>query len=118
MDRGSTVNLRSIKTFNEIELKKNNIQTCGQYNIRSSTDTVQNCILGSIDLNMHRLMSDVNVNFANFAKSKCKFLVAAESVILDRIWLGIPFLKDHSIKMHFNKSNCKIMGSFQTEKGF
>ena len=85
MDSGSMVNLRSIKTFNEIELKKNNIQTCGQYNIRSSTDTVQNCILGSIDLNMHRLMSDVNVNFANFAKSKCKFLVAAESVILDRI---------------------------------
>ena len=115
MDSGSTVNLRSIKTFNEIGLNKNNIQTCGQYNIRSSTDTIQNCILGSIDFNMHILMSDVNVNSA---KSKCKFLVAAESMILDRIWLGIPFLKDHSIKMHFNKSNCKIMGSFQTEKGF
>ena len=54
----------------------------------------------------------------NFAKSKCKFLVADESVILDRILLGIAFLKDHCIKIHFNKSNCKIMGNFKTEQGY
>ena len=47
LDSGSMVNLLSIKTFNEIGLNKTNIQTCGKYNIKSITDTVQNCILGT-----------------------------------------------------------------------
>ena len=98
LDSGSLVNLLSIQTCNAIGLHKTNIQSCGKYNIKSSTDTVKDCILGSINVNIQLLLSDENVNISNFSKSKCKFLVADESVILDRILLGIPFLKEHCIK--------------------
>ena len=112
------VNLLSIKTLGQIGLNRDSIQNCGRYNIRSSTDTVENCIIGTIEVNMHILLTDRNVKFSNFAKEKCKFLVASENVNLDRILLGIPFLKDHNIKMHFHKNHCKILGTFRTEQGF
>ena len=64
------------------------------------------------------LKADENNNINNFCKSKCNFLVADESIVLERILLGIPFLQQHSVRMHFNKNNCKMLGNFQTEQGY
>ena len=95
------------------------IQSCGKYNIKSSTDTVINCIKGTINVNMQLLLkNDENVKIFNFRKSTVKFLVADESVTLDRLLLGIPFLKEHCVKMHLNKNNCKMLGNFKTEQGY
>ena len=104
------VNLLSIKTLGQIGLNRDSLKNCGQYNIRSSTDTVENCIIGTIELGMHILLADGNVNFSNFVKVKCKFLVASENVHLDRILLGIPFLKDHNIKCIFTKAIARYWG--------
>ena len=56
LDSGSLVNLLSIQTCNAIGLHKTNIQSCGKYNIKSSTDTVKDCILGSINVNIPLLL--------------------------------------------------------------
>ena len=44
--------------------------------------------------------------------------MANECVTLDRILLGTPFLRNHNIKLFFDKNSCKIMGNFITENGY
>ena len=53
LDSGSQVNVVSINKLKAIGLNENNIQSCQKYNLKSSTETTNYCILGTINVNMH-----------------------------------------------------------------
>ena len=112
------MNLLSIKSLQAIGLNEKNKQKCGQFNIKSSTDTKTYCIIGTINVNLQLLLKNAeSEKISNFAKTTVQFLVAGPSVILDRILLGIPFLTNHSVKLHFNKNNCKFLEIVKQREG-
>ena len=101
-----------------IGLSADKINRSPRYNIKSSTETVQHCILGEIEIKLDLLMqSDIN-KISNFCRTKETFLVAAKSIKLEKIIFGTPILKKHNVKLHFAKFGRNISGSFKTEQGF
>ena len=118
LDSGSQVTLISVCKLREIGLKEDKITSCQRYNIKSSTDLVEDCILGEISISVNLLMQQDQNQVGNVCKSKVTFLVGNQDVQLDRIILGIPFLNKHNIRLHFNATNCKVTGSFKNEQGF
>ena len=113
IDSGSEVNLIPVDKLQGIGLSTTKINSSQRYNIKSSTQTVEDCILGEIDILMQNNIDKIS----NFCRTTETFLVATKEIKLEKIIFGTPFLKKHNIKLHFNQSGCKISGSFKTEQG-
>ena len=93
IDSGSEVNLVSVEELGVIGLSTDKINRSQRYNIKSSTETVQDCILGEIEIKLDLLIqNDIN-KISNFCRTKETFLVAAKSIKLEKIILGTPWLK-------------------------
>ena len=117
VDSGSETNLISSTMLEEIGLNINKLERTEQYNIKSSTEEVKNCILGRIQINMDLLLRSEDGNINNFARTKINFLVSSPEVELTKIILGTPFLSLNDMKMYFNMTSCKLTGNFITESG-
>ena len=53
IDSGSEVNLISVEELGIIGLSTDKINRSQRYNIKSSTETVQDCILGEIEIRLN-----------------------------------------------------------------
>ena len=103
----------------EIGLSTSQIAITDQYNIKSSTEEVKNCILGKIEIKLELLLQSKDQLISNFARTKEQFLVAGPGVKLGKIILGtVPFLGRHNMKLNFNPNSCRVSGSFLTETGY
>ena len=99
----------------EIGLSTSQIAKTDQYNIKSSTEEVKNCILGKIEIQLELLLQSKDQLISNFARTKEQFLVAGPEVKLSKIILGTPFLGRHNMKLNFKPNSCRVSGSFLTE---
>ena len=74
-----------------------NLSPCGQFNLRGSTGTIENCFIGSIQVKLFLEAED-----GRFYHENVKFYVARESLELPSI-LRIDFLKLTKCNLSFNK---------------
>ena len=118
VDSGSETNLISSQMLQEIGLSTSQIAITDQYNIKSSTEEVKNCILGKIEIKLELLLQSKDQLISNFARTKEQFLVAGPEVKFSKIILGNPFLGRHNMKLNFNPNSCRVSGSFLTETGY
>ena len=115
-DSGSQGNIISLQQYLDLGFKEENIQRCEEYNIRSSSELVKNCIRGKVNLDMFCLMQKVN-DYSEFGKTRVQFLVANNNINLGRLILGVPYLDKNKVKLHFGNGNCSIKCILRTEQG-
>ena len=97
-DSGSQGNIISLATYLKLGFDKNKIRKCESFNIKSSTETVENAIEGKVQLDLLFLLQSKG-SHSNFGKTTVQFLVAGEKVTLViRLILGVPFLYDNQVK--------------------
>ena len=116
-DTGSEVNLISISTLRHCNINLSTIQPSKHFSISSSTNLVEDCILGQIKLKMFFMR---NNNNNELVKGTVNFLIASEKISLDKIILGFPFLNDHQVNLSFPggfSGNPRVSGIFSTEQG-
>ena len=104
-------------TYLKLGFDKNKIQKCESFNIKSSTEIVENAIEGKVQLNLLFVLQSKGSHL-NFGKTKVQFLVAGEKVKLGRLILGMPFLDDNHVKMNFGHQGCSIKAFLQTENDY
>ena len=97
---------------------ENQIQPSESYNIRSSTETVENAIIGKVKIKMFCLIKTGNdSNCGEFGRIQIEFLVADEKINLEKVILGIPFMSQTDARLHFHKNNCAIRCTLSTKFG-
>ena len=97
MDCGSDSSILSYKDFKRFRLFERKLSLCGQFNLRGSTGTVQNCFIGPIQVKLFLQAED-----GRFYHENVKISVARESLELPSI-LGIDFLKMTKCIISFNE---------------
>ena len=97
LDCGSDSSILSYKDFKRFRLFERKLSLCGQFNLRGSTGTVQNCFIGPIQVKLFLQAED-----GRFYHENVKISVARESLELPSI-LGIDFLKLTKCNLSFNK---------------
>ena len=118
MDSGAQACIIGHRQLIELGFSEDQIQPSESFNIRSSTETVENCIKGKIKLKLYCLLKmEEYSNCGQFGKSTVEFLVADDKIHLQKIILGIPYLNQINAKMHFNKNICSIKCTVPTETG-
>ena len=111
-------NIIGLQQLKALGFSKEEIQPCESYNIRSSTEVVQNCICGKVKIKLFCLLDECNGSCSEFGKATVEFLIADDKVHLQKIILGVPFLYQINAKLHFHKHNkCVIKCSIPTKNG-
>ena len=88
------------------------------YNIRSSTEMVEDCIRGSIKIKTFCLLkSDDKSDYSQFGKISVDFLVAHDKINLNKIILGIPFMHQTNTRLHFHNNRCAMKCILSTKFG-
>ena len=64
-DSGSQANILSLQQFLDLGFAEETIQKCENFNIRSSTELVENCIRGKVTLDMYCLLQPINIQQSN-----------------------------------------------------
>ena len=116
-DSGSQGNIIAMVTVLKLGFDKNKIQKCESFNIKSSTETVENAIEGKVQLDLLFLLQSKG-SHSNFGKATVQFLVAGEKVTMGRLILGVPFMDDNQVKMNFGHQGCSIKAFLQTENDY
>jgi hypothetical protein len=92
------------------------IQPSESYNIRSSTEMVENCIKGKVKIKMYCLLKkDNDSDCGQFGSTNVEFLVADDKINLQKVILGVPFMNQTLAKLHFHKNSCSIKCTLTTE---
>ena len=117
-DTGAQACIIGHKQLLELGFTENQIRPSESYNIRSSTEMVENAIKGKVKIKMFCLLKrDIDSNCGQFGRISIEFLVADDKINLQKVILGVPFMNQTSAKMHFHKNNCAIKCTLTTESG-
>ena len=118
LDSGAQANLIGLQQLIDLGYDEKNIIHTEKFNLRSSSELVEDCILGKIKLKMFVLLkSNQNSQQLEFAYTKLTLLVASNEIKLNKLILGIPYLQATNTRMHFLKSKIKAKSILTTKSG-
>merc|ERR1712030_15945 len=119
LDTGAQASLISYNCLKEFGFKRRDIKKTGAtLNIESSTGLVKDAILGVITIKLFIMKRKLCIeNSREFGSTKITFLVAAPEVKLNRIILGVPWMKAArtEILLAENKVRARLVHSNNTE---
>merc|ERR1712030_74304 len=119
LDTGAQASLISYNCLKEFGFKRRDIKKTGAtLNIESSTGLVKDAILRVITIKLFIMKRKLNTeNSREFGSTKVTFLVAAPEVNLNRIILGVPWLRAARTKIMLaeDKVRARLVHSNSTE---
>ena len=119
LDTGAQASLIGYNCLKEFGYKNRDIKKTGAtLNIESTTGLVKNAILGTITIQIYIMLRRRNTeNSREFGRTKVTFLVASPEVNLNRIILGVPWLRAARTKIELAKDQvrARLLHSNSTE---
>ena len=105
IDTGAQMSIVGYAQLIKMGFTDNQIKPSETYNIRSSTEMVEDCIRGSIKIKTFCLLkSEDDSDYSQFGKISVDFLVAHDKINLNKIILGIPFMHQTNTRLHFHNN--------------
>ena len=118
LDSGEEANIIGLQQLIDLGFDEKQILHTEKFNLRSSSELVSDCILGKIKLRIFVLLkSSNNLQTLDFGYTNLTLLVASKEIKLNKLILGIPYLKATSTKLHFSKSNVTAKSILTTKTG-
>ena len=105
IDSGSEANILSLRSLASLGLSKHDIKPLQhEVSVKSATEIHENAIMGIVTVGLDILNENsIHHNeFMTWSTVRINFLVAAPSVVLSKVILGIPFLEQARASLSFS----------------
>ena len=115
VDCGSDCSILPYSIFKNLNFNDNQLQKCGNYNLKGSTGTLKNVFLGKIDLKI-----SLKTENKSFYKSTVSFFITNPSVSLSTIILGNDWLKSTKAVISYPNDNiivnCSLFDKYNKQQ--